>query len=103
MASTHPRILGGLAAGRGDGVRLLACLQFAGLGQAWLGQTGRGPERPIWVVQTRGPQPHWHQGPDSQKTRFSMHDERAGFGMIQVNYIYYAAEDLTGGGALAVL
>lgn len=53
VASTHPRILGGLAAGRVDGVRLLACLQFAGLGQAWLGQTGRGPERPILVVQTR--------------------------------------------------
>lgn len=32
-----------------------------------------------------------------------MHDERAGFGMVQVNYIYYATEDLTGGGALAML
>lgn len=53
MASTHPRILRGLAAGRGDGVRPLARLQFAGLGQAWLGQTGRGPERPVWVVHTR--------------------------------------------------
>lgn len=32
-----------------------------------------------------------------------MHEVGADFGMIQANYIYYAAEDLTGGGALAVL
>lgn len=50
VALAHPRILRWRVAGRTAGVVPLACLQSLwDSGQAGLGQTGRGPESPIWV------------------------------------------------------
>lgn len=55
----HLRILRGWVAGRGAGVDPWTSLQnLRELGQAELGQTGRGPQSPIGMIWTREKRPH---------------------------------------------
>ena len=55
------------------------------------------------VEQSSSPQPSWHLGQNFVEDNFPMVGGGNGFRMVQAHYVYYAAANMTGGGAQAVM